>query len=45
MWSKVEIEKDIVLDFLGLFYKDGDSLLSLRIVLKNDEAKCFAEKI
>jgi hypothetical protein len=39
--------KNIVLDFHGLYYKDkdGESLPSLRIVMENDEAKRFAEKI
>ena len=38
--------KDLVLDFLGLYFKDdGDSLPSLRFALKNDEAKRFAETI
>jgi hypothetical protein len=39
-------EENIVLDFLGLYFKDdGNSLPSLRIALKNEEAKRFAEKI
>jgi len=38
--------ENIVFDFLGLYFKDdGDSLPSLRIALKSDEAKRFAEKI
>ena len=37
--------KNIVLDFHGLYYQDGESLPSLRFVMENDEAKRFAEKI
>lgn len=44
--SQGEKEKVIVMDFLGLYFKeDGDSLPSLRITLNSDEAKRFAEKI
>lgn len=38
--------ENIVFDFLGLYFKDdADSLPSLRITLKSDDAKLFAEKI
>ena len=39
-------DANIVFDFLGLYFKeDGDSLPSLRMILKKKEAKRFAEKI